>query len=103
MPEQLEKCNTSALADVILLVHCRQRLAVCRARQPLLKKYSEHFREVVFLLKYVDHSWTGASRPCVHSGDPHWCIASEMERAKKARGIMYMQFDVATWPLVHFW
>ena len=89
-------CSASVLANVTLLIHCRQNSTICEMRHPMLDLYSKYFREVIFLSKDVSESKRRVV-PCSGAGDPHWCIASQMN-STKARGIMYMQFDVVISP-----
>ena len=90
-------CDVSSLAEVTLIVHCRQKIEICKLRKPLLLSYRPFFKELVFFLKYdFDISWANARR-CYGAGDPFWCISEEMHRTKSL-GILYMQFDVAISP-----
>ncbi|CAE7488366.1 unnamed protein product [Symbiodinium natans] len=91
------ECNTSVLSDITLLIHCRQKPHICQLRRRLMESYSTFFRKVVVLLRHFKGAWPG-TRPCEEGpGDPHFCVASEMSTST-ARGIMYMQFDVALSP-----
>ncbi|CAK9036659.1 Hypothetical protein SCF082_LOCUS21813 [Durusdinium trenchii] len=90
-------CRTSSLAEVTLVIHCRQEPQICRLRLPLLLEYSAYFKKTVVLLE-KDPRWLPGALHCDRQGDPYWCIAEEIPRSKDSSGILYMQFDVGMSP-----
>ncbi|CAK9025296.1 Hypothetical protein SCF082_LOCUS17018 [Durusdinium trenchii] len=90
-------CNTSSLAKLTLIIHCRQEPTICRARLPLLLEFSVYFKKTVILLN-KDPGWLPGALHCEMAGDPYFCVAEEIPRSHDSDGILYMQFDVAMSP-----
>ena len=80
-------CDISSLANVSLVIHCRNTFEICESRRSLLERYAPFFKDMTFLVGYCD------------AGDPYLCVARKMSQIpKEASGILYTQFDLGFSP-----